>query len=107
MTPPGDDYEPRQAIQTLSDNLTQPDKFAEIFCNAAKSQKKIDGLLKDSIRDLLKNDTLTRDEIKSLINETNKANWKTILKGLWFAIWSIILIIITTLANRFLSKSCY
>jgi len=34
-----DNYDPRKEIEKLQANLHQPDKFAEIFCTAARTQK--------------------------------------------------------------------
>lgn len=67
-----DDFDPNEAIRKLSATIEQPDKFAEIFCTAAKTQKNIDTALKDLIKDLLQHDHVARNIIKSIIREVDK-----------------------------------
>jgi hypothetical protein len=99
-----DDYDPRQLIQELSANLTQPDKFAEIFCTAAKTQKRIDEVLNERIRDLLKNDNDSKNAITLIIKDYDKEGWKFLGKKLALIIWSLLLIVIGVLADKFLGK---
>ncbi len=99
-----DDYDPIQSIQELSANLTQPDRFAEIFCAAAKSQKKIDETLKEVIIGLLKKDMDTQEAIKVQVREVNKTDWKNFGGKAGFAIWSIFLIVVTVVVERLIGK---
>lgn len=79
-TDQGEDYDPRAAITKLSANLEQPDKFAEIFCAAAKKQKDIDNILKENIRDIIKNDSPSRAQLKGLLREIEQEDLKFFLK---------------------------
>ena len=36
-----DDFDPKEAIKDVADNLEQPDKFAKFFTNACKKSKEI------------------------------------------------------------------
>jgi hypothetical protein len=99
MVPPNDDYDPRQSIQELSANLTQPDKFAEIFCNAAKTQKKIDDVIKENIREMLRKDYSVINDVKKIVMDSNKEDRWLIFNKVGLAAWSILLIVITALAT--------
>ncbi|HDV5783368.1 TPA: hypothetical protein RJD83_000280 [Legionella pneumophila] len=94
-----EDFDPRGAIDSLRANLEQPDKFAELFCNAAAKQKSIDNVLKDIVRELLKHDKETVERIKTIQKEVNKDDWKTIIKKIGVSGWSILLLIIGALIS--------
>ncbi len=96
-----DDYDPTQLIQELSANLNQPDKFAEIFCSAAKTQKKIDNTINDCIRMLLKTDTDARNSIKNIVKEVNREDLKLIVNKIGLAAWSILLLIIGAMTHKY------
>lgn len=76
----GEDYNPKALIAKLSASLEQPDKFAEIFCAAAKKQKDIDNVLKENIRSIIKDDNETRAQLKTLLREIEKEDLKLFLK---------------------------
>lgn len=85
-----DDFDPKQAYTKISASLEQPDKFAEIFCAAAKTQKSIDTILKNNVRELLQHDNETRSEIKGMLREIEKEDWKRVVKKIGFSGWTII-----------------
>lgn len=99
-----DDFNPRSAIEKVSASLEQPDKFAEIFCNAAKKQKSIDNTLRAIMIDLLKNDQEARVQVKALLREVEKEDWRAFVRkgaGLLWTMLSIIFgIIITVIINK-------
>jgi len=95
-----DDFDPNEAIRKLSATIEQPDKFAEVFCTAAKTQKNIDTALKELIKDLLQHDHSARAIIKSIIREVDKEDWRHYAKKIGLVGWSIILVLITTVANK-------
>ncbi len=80
-----DDFNPQKVFKKLSDILEQPEKFAQIFCDAASKQKSIDEILNKNIKYLLQTDYETRNSIKDLVHEVEKDNlkfwWKKI--GMW------------------------
>jgi hypothetical protein len=92
-----DDYDPVETIKTLSDNIYRPDKFAEIFCAAAKKQKMIDDCLKEIVRDLLGRDHETKEHVKLIIEEYEKQNVRRMYKKIGFAFWSIFLLFLGSL----------
>ncbi len=75
-----DDFDPKQAISELSASIQQPDRFAQIFCEAAKKQKAIDEVLKETFRNLIKNDPDTQNIIKGFIREVEKEDFKSWIK---------------------------
>lgn len=83
----GDDYNPQDAIAELSASLQQPDRFAQIFCEAAKKQKSIDEVLRDIIKNLLKNDSDTQQCLKNLIRDIDKEDWTNFLKKIGLLGW--------------------
>lgn len=105
IDPTDEDYEPKTAIRRLSASLDQPDKFAEIFCSAAKSQKNIDATLKDVMRDLLKSDKDTRDFVKDLLREVEHEDWRLFVKKFGGLLWALLLIafgaILTVILEKF------
>jgi hypothetical protein len=108
ITPLTDDYDPKQSIQELSNNLMQPDKFADIFCYAAKTQKKIDDVIKENFQETLRKDNDTINAVKRIIQDCNKEDLMSLLKkigfGIGFGVWTILTIILTAWATRFFSK---
>ncbi|MCL2331802.1 MAG: hypothetical protein FWC61_04670 [Proteobacteria bacterium] len=54
-----DDFDPKKAIDAIQptlDKITRPDQFAEVFCNAAETQIKIEDHLKKVIKKVIKDD---------------------------------------------------
>lgn len=99
-----DDFDPQKEIGDLSATLNQPDKFAAIFCTAAKSQKVIDELLHTLIKGLLQSDNEIKIYFKNIIREYEKEEWKLMIKG-WFGIaGAIALVAIGSLLDHFLLK---
>ena len=88
-----DDFNPKQAYESLSANIEQPDKFAQLFCKAAASQKSIDNVLKKTFRNLLSKDHQTIERVKQLQREINKEDWRSFLNKIgwtgWALIWAI------------------
>jgi translation elongation factor EF-4 len=96
---PVDDFDPKEAIQELSDNLNQPHKFAETFCEAAKTQKIIDDILKGIIKEVIQKDSDARDCIKYLVRDTNKENWRVFIAKIGVGLWTLIVMVITALVT--------
>ncbi len=101
-----DDYNPAEQIKEISANLKQPDKFAEIFCAAAKSQKKIDAALREIFITLIKGDVEFRDSLKSIIKESNKEDIFFYLKLVGAGIWSIGFLVLGGFITYMFSKHC-
>lgn len=86
---PVDDFNYNKEVKRLSENIDQPDKFADLFCQAATKQKSIEKVLKDTTKDLTLNDKDINDHIKKLIIEVNKEDWKIFIKKFGTFIWVI------------------
>ncbi len=99
-----DDYDPREAIKALSDNINQPDKFAETFCAAAKKQKIIDDCLKEIIKTLLDKDPETRENVKSIVKECNREDYNFALKKYAAAAGAIFLLFLGAVFHAFCTK---
>lgn len=87
-----ENFIPKEALRKISASLDQPDKFAEIFCTAAKTQKSIDTVLKDVLRDLLKNDEVSRSVVKDLLREVEKEDWRAFVRKGFGGVGALILI---------------
>lgn len=99
-----EDFDPRGAIDSLRANLEQPDKFSDIFCNAAKTQKSIDNVLKDTIRELLKHDKETLEHVKNVQRQVNKEDIRNIIKQIGWGGWTLITVIITAIITSLIRK---
>ncbi len=107
-----DNYATEEQFKIVNDKLDQPHKFAEIFCEAAKSQKMVDETLKIIIRNLIKSDNESIELIKSMIREVEKEDWRLIIKkftsfgikALIFTLGAAATIIIQLAAGTFLGK---
>ena len=67
-----DDFDPQKAIA----DLKQPTQFAELFCEAAKTQKIVDNILKDIVITVIKDNKDVAVRIKELMLQIEKENWK-------------------------------
>jgi catalase (peroxidase I) len=99
-----DDFNIQDTLLNLSANFEQPDKFAEIFCNAAKKQKSIDSTLKDIVRELLKHDKDTVDHLKSVQRQVNKEDLKNLARQIGATGWSVIMLVLGGIISLLLKK---
>jgi hypothetical protein len=84
-----DNFDPNKQIAIVYATLNQPDKFAEVFCKAAESQKSIDNALQIIIRNLIQKDRPTRDSIKALIKEYEKEEWWVMIRKGFSIGWTL------------------
>jgi hypothetical protein len=70
----------KAAINHLLAHIEQPNKFAELFCEAARKQKDIDHTLKITITNLIAHDKDARALMKGLIREIETEDWKFFLQ---------------------------
>jgi hypothetical protein len=89
-------------VTKLSNNILQPDKFASIFCEAAKTQKSIDSALEDVVIALLNQNSNAREAIKEIIKDVDR-NYGRLLMG-WFGlgIWTIATLLFGEIVRYFL-----
>lgn len=99
-----DDYVPQELLKELSANINQPDKFAEIFCAAAKKQKIIDDCLKENIKNVLATDIETRGNLKSIVESCINDDFRFLFKKIGAVVGAFIFIlvgaIITAICNK-------
>lgn len=88
-----DDFDPKAAYTDLSAQITQPDKFARLFCDAAEKQKDIDKALKKIIRDLIKEDSETQNSIKVYIKEVEQEDLKAYFRKIGSKAWGTVIFI--------------
>jgi hypothetical protein len=77
-------------VANLKSDLRQPDKFASIFCEAAKTQKSIDSALKDLVTNLLKNDVAVKESVQNIVEDVDRRYGRLLLGKAGWAIWAII-----------------
>ena len=99
-----DEFDPNKEIARISATLAQPEKFAEIFCKAAESQKSIDETLQTIIKKLIQNDSPTRNSIKSLIKEYEKEEWWAMIRKGFSIGWTLFAGIIGAIIYYWLNK---
>lgn len=90
MTNNNEDFDTLNILKKLDENINQPDKFAEVFCNAASKQLQIRDTLKTIILELAKTNTDFRDELKKICSEILVGSIKNVLKNWWVGIGSIL-----------------
>jgi hypothetical protein len=88
-------------VAKLTNTITQPDKFAQIFCEAAKTQKNIDHVLKDIIVELLGRNSEAQQAIASVVEKVDRDYTRVLSGKLGFGIWAIILIIVETVLHSY------
>lgn len=94
MAENADDWDVKSAFNKLSASLEQPDKFAEVFCKAAESQKIIDTILKKNIKEVVKTDKETYDFLKKIARDVDKEDWRSYLSKIGAAGWAIALLVL-------------
>jgi hypothetical protein len=100
---PSDNFDPKSAIKEVSDNFVQSDKFANHFINACKKSKDMDKALRGIIKDLMEKDKDTRGIIVGMIRKENEEDWKNLLKKIGMVGWTIIIFILSGIANAIIA----
>lgn len=85
MTKTSDDFDPQKAVEELSANFHQPDKFAEKFCQVARTQKSVDVVLKEIFKNLIKEDPDTINTLKAYQRQIDQEDWRFFLKKIGYA----------------------
>jgi hypothetical protein len=95
-------------LDTAHEILQRPDKFAKLFCDAANKQVDIQNTIKKFIKDSLESDIQTRNALKGMIRHENKESWKAFMMStggkIGLGIWTIVTILLTVLAERYLGN---
>jgi len=77
-------------LATLESDIRQPDRFAQIFCEAAKTQKSIDCTLRDILINLLQKDSSAQEAITSIVEGVDRSYGRLLMGKAGWAIWAII-----------------
>ena len=102
-----DNYDVDAILQETKDKLERPDKFADIFCEAAKSQIKINKTIVKIIKETVSKDVELNNHFNSMFVNIVKKDTKQFFSSLWRkGIWIITVIgsVILTLLTQFLAK---
>lgn len=86
----------------LASDIRQPDKFARIFCEAAKTQKSIHSALGDVVIALLKQNSDAKDAIQAIVKEVDRGYGRFLMGRIGFAIWTIAILLLGELLRYFL-----
>lgn len=78
-----DNFDPAVEFKATLDKIERPDKFAEVFCTAAKSQVSIKEVLADLVKDNFINNKEVRDSIKMLVKDVVKEDKAFFFKMTW------------------------
>lgn len=97
------DFEYADLIKVIDENLHQPDKFAKLFVEAAKSQKAIDEYIKDILIELIDHDKNLEGALLEKLKKHTTIQLMLLGSKIGIAIWSILLIIITALITKHFS----
>jgi hypothetical protein len=102
--PKDEKFDVDAALKSVKETIEQPDKFAEVFCNAAETQTKVKKVIRDEIYKSIDTDADCKDSLKKIIREVEKEAMFFFGKKIGFAAWSIGLIIIGAVAGAIVSK---
>ena len=104
-----DEFNSQIEIKKLSDKLEQTDKISEMIIKAMSKSKDVDKTMKKIIIDLLKDDKNCRKEIEDIVKTFDRKEykqfWKNTAGNIAFGIWTFIVIIATSLANKIIKES--
>jgi len=89
-------------VAKLTSDIRQPDKFASIFCEAAKTQKSIDHVLRDAIVDILAKNSEAQQAITLIVEKVDRDYTRVLSGKIAWGIWTITLIVVPTILNYFL-----
>jgi hypothetical protein len=99
-----DEFDPQVEIKKLTDKLEQTDKIAEMIIKAMAKSKDVDKAIKKIIIDLLKDDKNCRKEIEDIVKTFDRKEykqfWKNTAGKIASGVWTLIVIIVTTIANK-------
>lgn len=89
-------------VAKLTSDIRQPDKFAQIFCEAAKTQKSIDCTLREVVVSLLQKDSGVQQTVTSLVEQVDRSYQRILLGRASFAVWTITILVIEAIIRKFL-----
>ena len=85
-----DDYSPSDEFKAKLDRIDRPDKFADFFCEAAKSQVAIKSSLTGIVKEVISDDKNVKEKMKDLMKEIQRDNIRFMLSGITWVLTSAI-----------------
>lgn len=105
----GNDFdvsEYRQKVDAVHDAIVHPDKFADVFCAALETQRKMTEILKRELTAMLKTDADARESLKAIIKECEKEDWKVFVKSAFgkvsLGVWTVAVLVVGVLIQKWL-----
>lgn len=99
-----DDFDPVVEFKAKLDRIDRPDKFAEFFCAAAKSQVPIKEAVSDIIKEIICDDKGVKERIKDLLHEIQRDNIRFMLSGFAWLITTAISFVVGALVTIFFNN---
>ena len=103
-----EDFDHKKAIEVINSKLDSSDKFAVLLERTLKESKIADKAIQSIVLSSLRDDKGCRTEVEKIIAELNNKEagqfWKNTVRLTAFGMWSIILIVVTTILNHFFGK---
>ena len=94
----------RAAVDKLTERFGDEDKFVSTFETVARKDKRVDLVIKTSLRALIESDPDTSETLKSLVSKIDRAWMGMFTKRLGLAVWSIALLVIGGLIEHFVGR---
>lgn len=104
VKPKNDNFDIEGKYKETYETIDRPEKFAELFCKVAESQTNIQDFLKKFVINFTKENPEFKKELRQLIKDEFKKDYRAWLRTtagkIGFAIWTILIIILTTLISK-------
>ena len=78
-----DNFDPDGTIKQTLDKIDRPDKFAEVFCHAAKKQIDIKECISDIVRETVAKDAAMKEFFQELFQDVINADKTYVIMKLW------------------------
>lgn len=91
-------------LESSHEILDRPDKFAEYFKKNLKSQALMKDAIAAEIINLMQTNNAVRDEVKKLVLEVQKEDWKTFLKKFGSWIYTVVAFLLGTAVTVIVTK---
>lgn len=89
-------------LNKAHDTIEHPDKFADVFCNAAETQSKVKDVIKKQIEVSTATDPAVRKSLKEIVKEVEKEEMWIWGKKIGFAAWTVLILVMGALLNKWI-----
>jgi len=94
--------EVQKRIGVIENKFGTNEKIADTLWETAEKATRLEAMLAKVFVRLLQKDTKTQDEIQKLVGKSDRHKLWLLLKGIGFVVWSIALIVIGALINKYI-----